>query len=1343
MPILLTLNMNVTIRSILVVLSLLCFSICGNTQDQRIFYPLTDKDGMPHSEVNAITSDSEGFLWFGTYNGIARYDGYSLATITKDEAKSLRVVSLYCDSENELLYIGTEGSGLKIMDLETGIICERILLANTIFCIKADSAGNIWLGTERGIGCMRNNGGQYEYRFFGADLGQVRDLAFWDERTVVVACNTGTKVLNLNSDSAETVINNYSRAVLQLSPNTFLLGTANGIFLFDIKTRAISYIDSSDTSTLYRLEENDIWVGTIDSGIRRFDKNLNQTFEYNLEGNSRGLNNNSIKAFYTDFSGNLWIGTQNGAAKYSTRAESFEYYSTVLDIDDTGKVKTGNRTATFHEDKEGYVWIGMHHSGLKLFDRTTRTIRTLSRECWPDLHSQTISSFFEEDDGSLWIGTWLTLFKLSPQDVKRAVRGERLHPYDFGRANKLWGTTFFQLDRDREGNMWMSTDKGLLRFCPSSAGSVAGELSRFLPSEVTTDFHIDYSTEGQTIVICGTQHGLYKLVFTQSDTDPKVYSIPNVQQGGTLMGEFISSVYCDSHDRLWVLGLDGYINMVKNGRYDDSVPEFKAMDINDTNTSYTAESLEEDDSGYLWIGGVNMLRFNPETWNIDVYNESNGLQNRSFKIWSSTKLASGELIFGGVNGFSIFNPQALEHSDTHPLVALEDLYIQGRKVNVGEEYGKKTVLEKTLNHTTRIVLPYRFNSIGISFVTLDYTSPANNRAEYQLEGYDKTWSLATGGNHTAVYQNLPPGNYTFHLKGSNSDSISSDQVKSLSIKVLRPVAWSAPMIILYLLALGAGFFFAFRAFKEKQRTTKEAKMNEMKLKYFTDISHEIKTPLSLISAPVSEMVDNPDTDAFTKRRLQLVRKNIGRLTDLIEQVMDFNRFESKVMSLQLSEEDLVNVCRTTMSFFEDKAEAMDIEFGFSSDIPQIPLTIDRDRIEKLLFNIIGNSFKFTSRGGAISVKCHTRKDDVLVSVSDTGSGIETDDLPHIFDRFYYSSNSENGSGIGLALAKAIVEQHRGKIWVESQPGQGTSIFFTLLFGTSHFSEEELAKLSGSRQNELSSYSVLRDNELADDDLYGGTEETNSLPNILLVEDNRDLREYLAESLKKYYNVTACKDGLDAYKMAQQNDYDCIVSDVMMPGMDGIEFCKKAKNDISLSHIPIILLTAKDSTENRLEGYDAGADDYITKPFEMKVLISRIGNLIAQRNALKTAFRKGIEIAPSSVTITPLDEQFMQRCLNLIEANISEPSYNVERLCEDLSMSRPTVYKKIKSLTGLSVVAFIRSLRIKRAAQLLLQDGSSIKNIMYMVGFDNSSYFSARFKKEFGCTPAEYVEKNKA
>ena len=322
-------------------------------------------------------------------------------------------------------------------------------------------------------------------------------------------------------------------------------------------------------------------------------------------------------------------------------------------------------------------------------------------------------------------------------------------------------------------------------------------------------------------------------------------------------------------------------------------------------------------------------------------------------------------------------------------------------------------------------------------------------------------------------------------------------------------------------------------------------------------------------------------------------------------------------------------------------------------------------------------------------------------------------------------------------------KHSGKIWAESEVGKGTSILFTLPFGTDHFSDVELKQLSAGNRNDPKSYTVLREKEMADDDLYSEDGQTDAMYSILLAEDNTDMRGYLRESLEKQYNVTACANGLEAYNIAQQSDFDCIVSDVMMPGMDGIEFCRKAKNDITLSHIPIILLTAKDNVESKMEGYDVGADDYITKPFEMNLLLSRIGNLIAQRNALKVAFRKGVDIAPSTVTITPIDEQFMQKCLNLVEENIAEPSYNVERLCEDLSMSRPTVYKKIKSLTGLSVVAFIRSVRIKRAAQLLLQDGSSIKNIMYMVGFDNSSYFSARFKKEFGCTPAEYVEKNKA
>lgn len=1334
--------MNSFKRICITILAFFTAAMSSPAQDQKIFYPLTVEDGMPHSEVNAITSDNDGFIWFGTYNGIARYDGYSLATITKDENRSLRVVSLFCDRTNDLMYIGTEGGGLKVMDLGEGRITSRAYLANTIHKIKADEDGAIWLGTERGLVCLKNTEDKDGYRFYGTDLGQVLDFAFPDQRTALVACNSGLKIFNINSNGTTCLIGGYQRAILPLGDGSFLAGGSLGLYHYNPKSSELTLVDKSDIVCLFRFGDNDIWAGTTIDGIKRFDSNLQLVQEYRIESGGRGLQNNNIKDFYKDFSGNLWIGTQNGAAKYSTRAESFEFYSDILDTDDEGHFKTGNRTATFKEDRNGNIWVGMHYSGLKIFNHKARTITSYPSEKWPQMHQQTISSYLEEDDGGMWLGTWRNLFKLTATEVKRILDGQSVSPFDFSLANGLSGTTFFKLEKDREGAIWMSTDKGLIRFVPASAGSINGEIFRYLPNEVTTDFHIDYTDSGDLVMFCGTQHGLYKLVFSKGQ-EPLIIPIKDISQGGSLMGEFISVVYCDTKNRLWVLGLDGYINKVESGRYDNTEPVFKSLDINTEDSSYTSESLQEDNNGYFWIGGVSMLRFNPENWSIDAFNESSGLQNRSFKIWSSEHLSSGELIFGGVNGFSVFNPQLLKHSDTPPVVALEDLYIQGRKVSVGEDYANTVILTKTLNHTSSVSLPHKLNSISISFVTLDYTSPANNRVEYQLEGYDKNWNVAIGGKHIAVYPNLPSGNCTFRLRGSNSDAVWSDYTKELNIKVRRPIAWSVPMILLYLFLAALGAYLLFKYYQKRRQVEKDARLNETKLKYFTDISHEIKTPLSLISAPVTELTESPDTDAFTKRRLQLVRKNIGRLTDLIEQIMDFNRFESNTMALRLSEEDLVNVCRTTMSYFEDKAEAKDIEFNFTTDVAQIPVVIDRDRIEKLLFNVIGNAFKFTPNGGAINVKCHTRSKDALVCITDNGVGIEPEALPHIFERFYYDSNSENGSGIGLALSKAIVEQHRGKIWAESEPGKGTSIFFTLLFGSGHFSEEELLSLDDSHRSDVRSYTVLREKELADDELYSENGNADVTYNILLAEDNRDMRNYLKDILDKHFNVTVCKDGRQAYDIAQQSDFDCIVSDVMMPGMDGIEFCRKAKNDITLSHIPIILLTAKDSVQSRMEGYDVGADDYITKPFEVKLLIARIENLISQRNSLKSAFRKGLEIAPSSVTITSLDEQFMQKCLNLIESNISEPAYNVERLCEDLSMSRPAVYKKIKSLTGLSVVAFIRSIRIKRAAQLLQQDGSSIKNIMYMVGFDNSSYFSARFKKEFGCTPAEYVEKFKA
>ncbi|MCQ2143462.1 MAG: response regulator, partial [Bacteroidales bacterium] len=1124
--------------------------------------------------------------------------------------------------------------------------------------------------------------------------------------------------------------------------DSFVFGSSVGLFLYEYRDNEIIKIDDADVLSLYRFENGDLWVGTTDDGIKRFDKDLKPVDAYSLNSNGRGLANNTIKTFCLDFSGNFWIGTQNGAVKYYSRAESFEFYSNVLDLDENGKAQVHNRTSTFYEDDEGRLWIGMHHSGLKFLDRETGKISTLPDYVWRDFSSQTVSSFYRGENGYLWIGTWTDLYVLTPKEVNSLKTSKPINPYNLRAGLGLPFSTFFKIVPDSKGNLWMSTEHGILKYNPTSIDKKQGEISHYLPSAITTDIHIDHAKDGPDIIWVGTQHGLVKLLDRGDGSGPTVIDVPLGQDSGSLRGEFISDIFEDSSGRLWVLGIEGYINLLTEGRKDDSIPSFRSLDINVGNLSNTAESIEEDGHGQFWIGGVNLLKFNPETWEITTFNESNGLQNRSFKIYSSAKLSSGELVFGGVNGFSIFKPESLTTSSIKPRIVLEELSILGQEVGVGQVFGKKPILDKTLNNTSRIILPYKFNSLSISFAALHYTSPANNKCQYILEGYDKIWQNSIGKDNRAVYSNLPAGTYTFKVKGSNCDSLWEEESTDLTIKVRPPFARSFPAVFLYAILLLTTVWGIVDTVRKRDMIRKEAHLNEMKLKYFTDISHEIKTPLSLISAPINEICDSPDTDAATLRRLGFVRKNISRLTDLIEQVMDVSRFESKILSLKLSEEDLVNVCRTTMSYFEDKAESKDIRFSFLSNSPQIPVTIDRERVEKLLFNIIGNAFKFTSAGQTITVSCERRDSDVVVRISDTGCGIRKEELPHIFDRFYYGNKSEGGSGIGLALAKAIAEQHKGKIWAESREALGTTVSFTILLGKEHFSPEELGTLEVDTESGLSSYTILREKGQEEDELYKDGVSINAKANVLIAEDNRDLREYLKDSLERKFNITVCSNGQEAYNLAKQDEFDCIVSDIMMPVMDGLELCKSTKNDILLSHIPVILLTAKDGVENKLEGYSAGADDYITKPFDMKILSSRIENLVAQRNSLKTQFLKGLDISPSQVTITPLDEQFMQKCLSLIEENMSDGTYNVENLCDDLSMSRPTVYKKIKSLTGLSVVAFIRTIRMKRAAQLLVQDSSSIKNIMYMVGFDNSSYFSARFKKEFGMTPAEYAEQNR-
>ena len=1330
-------------RHLTILFLMLCLTLNKSAgQEQRFFYTISVESGMPHSEVVAIEEDHSGFIWFGTYNGLARYDGNTLMTITKDpdgnSHKSLRVTAILCDRKNALLYIGTEEDGLKVMDLDTYKIVERFYFANSIYSIKEGLDGEVWVGTERGIVRMTYEDASFQYRYYESTLSHVSDILQSDRNTILAAADTGIYRIDINSGHLAKILNGYSRAIYRKGNNQYMLGTSTGLFLYDSDNDNLVKLNDIDVYTIYRTSDERWWVGSIDSGLYRFSSDFSQQTYFRAD-DKKGLPDNGIRAFMEDFSGNLWIGTQNGASKYYTRAEIFDFYDETMNYGPDHSHKS-NQTASFWEDPDGRLWIGKYHSGLKVLDRNSSEIHSFTKEQIPALHNATISSFFADEEGNLWIGTWGNLYILKSEYISKATRMKSVPLVDFSRAFGIHGKTIFKISRDRDGNFWFSTNNGLYRFRPSGEGEIKGTLDNYFSGIITTDFHIDYSEEDDTIIWLGTRHGLSKVIFRPGTTKPETVQVTG-NYPDCLREGFISVIHSDSTDRLWVLGLDGYISLLTRGRRDHEEPVFKTLDINDSETSDTAESLLEDNSGNLWIGGVRMMKFNPEKWSIEYFDESDGLQNKSFKIWSSLKLSSGELVFGGVNGFSIFNPDRLQKNQIPPKIVLKDLYVSGQKINIGDKVNGHTLLEKRLDLTSRIKLSHDHNSISLSFAALHYTSPGKNRYRYMLEGYETSFHEMTGETH-ASYQNLPPGIYTFVLQGSNSDGIWSEDVKKLKIKISPPIWLTFPAFLLYILIVILVIYLTIKGFTQRAQNREKTRLYELKLKYFTDISHEIKTPLSLISAPIDEIYENPDLSPKVIQKLSLVKKNISRLMDLIEQIMDFNRFESDIMSLKLTQQDIISVCRNCMSYFEDKAERQDITFNFESNSTQIPVWIDRERIEKVLFNIIGNAFKFTAAGGIVIVKCQLRDKDVIVSISNNGKGILPEHLPHVFDRFY-TSDENGGSGIGLALAKAIVEQHSGRIWVESERDRLTSFHFTILLGDKHFTDKSQSfKMPYETEDELSSYTVIREKNIAEDNLYKGEFSPSGKASILIAEDDRDLREYLTEALGESFSVSACSNGAEAYEIAVNSDFDCIVSDIAMPVMDGVQFCIKAKKDILLSHIPIILLTAKDSVEDKISGYNAGADDYVTKPFDLKLLITRINNLIRQRQDLKVKFHSQISIAPSMVTISSVDEQFMQRCLTFIEENINDSDYNVENLCKDLSMSRPTVYKKIKSLTGLSVVAFIRSIRMKRAAQLLLQDGSSIKNVMYMVGFDNSSYFSARFKKEFGCTPNEFVEKHK-
>jgi signal transduction histidine kinase/ligand-binding sensor domain-containing protein/DNA-binding response OmpR family regulator len=1332
------------------------------------FKKFSINQGLPHSDVTSIAQDSLGFLWFGTYNGLCRFDGYSTKIFRYDQndqnsISNNRILTVYTDRSNNL-WIGTELGGLNKLNLTNYHIenmfhdpnIEGSLSSNFVKAVYEDDAGTIWVGTNKGLNELNNNTFNH-YLNSNTTVNTItgENHALWiGTGEGLIHFNTKTKG-HLFYGSIEYGAVNH---ILQDSKdeNILWLGMGNGLYRFDKTLKTFEQIYSSEVLTVVYDHLGNIWYGTRNDGVFEIEVS-GRTFHYKKSTLfNEGLSNNEVSSIFEDYSGVMWIGTLGGGTNfYDTRQKKFELFKIRPNLQNS---LSSDVIICFNQDNNQHLWVGTRGGGINILNRETGVIQHFDKFVNEEgLKHNNISAFYRDKLNNLLVGTWGGLYVLDAKGQEQILNNKEPEYTDVLSAWNMESASIFRIQADNEGHIWIGTNQGLLEYIPNEAGDYThGELKHYtkgndlldLSDNTITDLLVEAVEHDTKIVWVATRNGLNKMVLKEDKVSSvqKIYHDPDKKDG--LTANYISFLHKDSTGQLWIGTLGGGLCRMLNSRNDNTF-SFEAFTQNNGLINNDVEAILEDAKGNFWLSGEGITKFNYDKKTFRHYTVEDGLQSNSFKIWSAYKNDSGELMFGGINGFNIFNPENIIDNPIPPKVSITELKVFNKVVEPNKNVNGDIILTNAINQTSKINLKHNLNNFTLGFSALHYTSPKNNIYKYKLEGADENWSFASGDKRSISYANLNSGDYTFKIMAANSDGVWGKPI-SLDIIIETPWWFSDLAFVFYALVF-LGLLYMFNKYalirvNEKNRLEMESvlhkqteEINQLKLRFFTDISHEIRTPLSLIVAPIKEILNdlNLSKNAFTK--IKIVERNVNMLSRLANEIMDFSKYEKRKMGIYAAKGDIISFLQEIKSHFDYTANRRGITYTFYSKEKELFVWFEKNKLEKVIFNLLSNAFKFTQDNGEIRLVCkkNTLENFVEVSVFNTGLGIPGKELPHIFKRYYQLENDtkHTGSGIGLSLSKYIIEQHKGKIWAESELNKHAIFKFQIPLGNMHFTNDELMDKAAAFSPDL--YDTIP--ESLTEETKSPAKNTTNL-NVLVVEDNGDLRVFLKNSLSKFYNITEAENGEKAFDLVGKTKFDLVISDVMMPVMDGITLCHKLKTTISTSHIPIILLTAKSSISHKLDGYKTGADDYITKPFDLELLHIRAKNLIESRLKLQDRFKQTIYTNPKEITVTSLDEKLLKKCLAIIEENMSDTEFSVESLCTQIGVSRSQLYRKIMALTNMSINNFIRTVRLKRAAQILIQDDSSVFDVMNMVGFSNNSYFTRAFKAQFGCTPKQYKTK---
>lgn len=1349
------------LKKIVIYLFFLCLgmhSAFSETPEQITFSYISINEGLSQSTVFSIDQDKRGNMWFATYDGVNKYDGYAFTVYQHNE-----------DDPNSI--------------------------ANDISrIVKTDSQGRVWIGTRDGLSRYDEEKDIFQNFFYekkGKHL-QVNGIEEISPEQLLISTPEGLIMFDIKEskfidDSFSTAMHKTIASTLYRQGDLIYIGTpTDGLYNYSItqKTfeKVIPILGTKQIQAILQQSPTRIWVATEGAGLFLINPKTKEIKNYlHSPSNPKSISSNYIRSLAMDSQNRLWIGTFNDLNIYHEGTDSFASYSS--NPVENGSLSQRSVRSIFM-DSQGGMWLGTYFGGLNYYHPIRNRFKNIRNIPYKNsLSDNVVSCIVEDKDKNLWIGTndgglnlynpitqRFTSYTLQEDENARGIGSNNIKAVyvdekkslvyigthagglsilhrnggqveNFNQRNsQLVNENVYAILPDGEGNLWLGTLSALVRFNPEKRSFTTIEKEKdgtpVVSKQITTLFRDSHKR-----LWIGGEEGVS--VFQQEGLDIQKASILPVSNVTKL---FTNCIYEASNGVIWVGTREGFYCFNEK---DKQIKRYNTTNGLPNNVVY---GILEDSFGRLWLStnrGISC--FNPESEKFRNFTESDGLQSNQFNTSSYCRTSVGQMYFGGINGITTFRPELLLDNPYTPPVVITKLQLFNKVVRPDDETG---ILTKNISETESITLKSWQTAFSIEFVVSNYISGQHNTFAYKLEGYDKEWYYLTD-SRTVSYSNLPQGTYQFLVKAANSDGKWNPIPTALEIIVL-PVWYKTWWALLIFFATFAGFItFVFRFFwmrksmeaqLEIERRDKEhqEEINQMKMRFFINISHELRTPLTLILTPLQEII-NKISDRWTRNQLEYIQRNANRLLHLVNQLMDYRRAELGVFELKAKKGNAHQLIQDNFLFYDKLARHKKITYTLHSELEDKEVLFDANYLELIVNNLLSNAFKYTESGQSIIVTLKEENGWLLLQVSDTGIGIPINKQGKIFERFYQIESEHVGSGIGLSLVQRLIELHHGRIELDSEENKGSTFSVYLPQDLSVYKPSELA--SNDEQNEEEQvYSTnskamyfIDTEKVENESVESGDKKRGT---ILIVEDNNEIRRYLSNGLADLFNTLEAGNGEEALEKLKDNEVDVIVTDVMMPVMDGIKLCKNVKQNIRTCHIPVIILSAKTDIKDQMEGLQMGADDYIPKPFSLAILTTKIQNMMRTRRRMLDKYAKSLEVEPEKITFNAMDEALLKRAMTIVEKNMDNIEFSTDEFAREMNMSRSNLHLKLKAITGESTIDFIRKIRFNEAAKLLKDGRYTVAEVSTMVGFNTPSYFATSFKKYFGCLPTEYIKKSK-